>query len=90
MEQSLWNGGGPACLRLRGVMTDEELSACHQGVVFTDELHLKLRKWVKKYYVGNLIYENLFVPSFIKRCRTSLDELTDIMDLGKIYPFQKK
>ena len=90
LEQSLWNGGGPACLRLRVVMTEEELNACHQGVVFTDELHLKLRKWVTKYYVGNLIYEDLFTPSFTKRCRDALSELTDVMALGKIYPFQKK
>jgi succinylarginine dihydrolase len=90
LEQSLWNGGGPACLRLRVVMTDEELNACHQGVVFTDELYLELRKWVRKYYWGNLIYDDLFTPKFIKRCRASLNELTDIMDLGKIYPFQKK
>tara|TARA_Y100001933_G_scaffold69604_1_gene70647 strand:- start:678 stop:1946 length:1269 start_codon:yes stop_codon:yes gene_type:complete len=90
LEQSLWNGGGPACLRLRVVMTDEEFSALHSGIIFTDKLHLKLRKWVKKYYVGNLIYEDLFVPRYIKRCRDALSELTDILDLGSIYPFQLK
>lgn len=88
LEQSLWNGGGPACLRLRVTMTKSEFSALHPGVIFTDKLHLRLRKWVKKYYVGNLIYEDLFVPSFTKRCRTALDELTYILGLGNIYPFQ--
>ncbi len=88
LEQSLWNGGGPACLRLRVTMNETEFSALHPGVIFTDKLHLRLRKWVKKYYVGNLIYEDLFVPSFTKRCRCALDELTYILGLGKIYPFQ--
>ena len=90
LEQSLWNGGGPACLRLRVMMTNEEFSAIHSGIIFTDKLHLKLRNWVKKYYVGNLIYEDLFVPQYIKRCRDALSELTDILDLGSIYPFQLK
>ena len=88
LEQSLWNGGGPACLRLRVIMNKREFHALHPGVIFTDKLHLRLRKWVKKYYVGNLIYEDLFVPSYIKRCRDALDELTDILGLGNIYPFQ--
>ena len=90
LEQSLWNGGGPACLRLRVTMNEAEFSALHPGVIFTDKLHLRLRKWVKKYYVGNLVYEDLFVPSFIKRCRDALTELTDILELGSAYPFQLK
>ena len=90
LKQSLWNGGGPACLRLRVMMTNEEFSAIHSGIIFTDKLHLKLRNWIKKYYVGNLIYEDLFVPQYIKRCRDALSELTDILDLGSIYPFQLK
>jgi len=90
LEQSLWNGGGPACLRLRVTMTESEFSALHPGIIFTDKLHLQLRKWVRHYYVGNLIYEDLFVPSYIKRCRDALSELTDILDLGNIYPFQIK
>ena len=88
LEQSLWNGGGPACLRLRVTMTEPEYSALHPGVIFNDKLHLRLRKWVKQYYMGNLIYEDLFLPRYIKRCRTALDELTYILGLGKIYPFQ--
>ena len=79
LEQSLWNGGGPACLRLRATMTEAEFSALHPGIIFTDKLHLQLRKWVKQYYVGNLIYEDLFVPSYIKRCREALQELTNIL-----------
>ena len=90
LEQSLKNGGGPACLRLRVVMNEDEFSALHSGIIFTDKLHLKLRKWVKQYYVGNLIYDDLLVPSYIKRCRDALQELTDILGLGNIYPFQIK
>jgi succinylarginine dihydrolase len=90
LEQSLWNGGGPACLRLRVTMNEREFLALHPGVIFTDKLHLRLRTWVKKYYVENLIYEDLFVPKYIKQCRNALSELTDIFGLGDIYPSQTK
>ena len=36
VRQSMRNGGGPACLRLRVVLTEEEIAAAHQGV-FLDE-----------------------------------------------------
>ena len=90
LEQSLYNGGGPACLRLRVTMNEDEFSALHPGIIFTDKLHLRLRKWVNEYYMGNLIYEDLLVPSYIKRCRDALYELTDILDLGDLYQFQTK
>ena len=87
LEQSLYNGGGPACLRLRVSMTQDEFNSIHQGIIFTDELHLKLRKWVKKYYESNLIYDDLFIPAFILKCKRSLSELTEILDLEDLYPF---
>ncbi len=90
LEQSLHNGGGPACLRLRVTMNESEYSKMHNGVIFTNELHLKLRTWVNRYYVENLIYEDLLTPSYIKRCRDALSELTNILELGDIYPFQCK
>lgn len=89
LEQSLWNGGGPACLRLRVPMTDEEFSHLHTGVILTDGLYSDLRKWIQKYYVGNLIYDDLFVPSFILRCQDALESLTKLLDMNKLYDFQQ-
>ena len=90
LEQSLHNGGGPACLRLRVAMINSEYNSLHNGIKFTDTLHLRLRTWVKKYYETNLIYDDLFVPSYIKKCKLALNELTEILQLGNIYPFQFK
>src|SRR5439155_20462014 len=42
VRESMRNGGGPACLRLRVQLNDEELAATHQGVLFEDVLHAKL------------------------------------------------
>ncbi len=41
VKQSMRNGGGPACLRLRVVLSDEERRAINQGVVLTDALYEK-------------------------------------------------
>ena len=38
VRQSMRNGGGPACLRLRVVMTRDELASCHQGVILDEDL----------------------------------------------------
>ena len=67
-----------------------EFDSIHQGIIFTDELHLKLRKWVKKYYENNLIYDDLFVPAFILKCKDSLSELSRILNIDQMYPFQIK
>src|SRR5690606_28650226 len=45
VRQSMANGGGPACLRLRVVLTDEELSATNPAMRMTDELYARLTVW---------------------------------------------
>ena len=44
----------------------------------------------KKYYENNLIYDDLFVPFYIKKCRRAFGDLTRILKLGDIYPHQIK
>ena len=39
VNQSMKNGGGPACLRLRLQLTIEELASIHPGVLFSQELY---------------------------------------------------
>jgi succinylarginine dihydrolase len=50
LRQSMRNGGGPACLRLRVALTDAEAAAMHQGVVMTETLYHTLVAWVEKHY----------------------------------------
>lgn len=47
VKQSMRNGGGPACLRLRVVLNDDELRAINRGVLLTDELYARLTTWVE-------------------------------------------
>jgi succinylarginine dihydrolase len=89
VRQSMKNGGGPACLRLRVVLTEAELSLVRQGVLLTDDLYEKLVNWAEKQYREELHLDDLANPNLIMDCHSALDELTNILQLGSIYGFQK-
>lgn len=88
LKQSMQNGGGPACLRLRVVLTPEELKAVHPGVRFSEALYTELTGWVDRHYRDRVALEDLADPALLRETQTALDELTRILGLGSIYPFQ--
>jgi len=88
LRQSMANGGGPACLRLRVVMTQVEAEAINQSVIFDESLFERLDQWVDNHYRDQLDYQSLADPQLLVESRTALDELTEILNLGSIYPFQ--
>ncbi|MCM8530836.1 MAG: N-succinylarginine dihydrolase [Lentisphaeraceae bacterium] len=89
LKQSMSNGGGPACLRLRVAMNKEELENIHQGVILTDTLYLKVKQWIHKHYREELKPKDLGDPLLLNEILNALDELSQILMLGNIYPFQK-
>lgn len=89
VRQSMHNGGGPACLRLRVTLTDEELAATHPSVLFTDALHGQLKSWIEKHYRDELKADDLADPSLLNESRSALDDLTRILRLPPIYDFQR-
>ena len=89
VRQSMRNGGGPACLRLRVVLTEAELAATNPAMRMTDELHARLSIWAARWYRDSLTAADLADPALIDETRGALDELTDILELGDgFYPFQ--
>jgi succinylarginine dihydrolase len=88
VKQSMRNGGGPACLRLRVPLTDEELKAMNRGVILTDALYERLVTWVEAHYRDELTQQDLADPMLLDDNRKALDELTGILGLGSIYDFQ--
>ena len=90
LKQSMRNGGGPACLRLRVPLTEDELNAMHQGVVVDEALLQTLERWVDKYYRTELQANDLGDPSLLDESFSALEELTSILRLGPIYPFQRE
>jgi succinylarginine dihydrolase len=89
VRQSMRNGGGPACLRLRVVLTDDELRAVHPRVLLTDALYAELVRWVDAHYREELHPADLADPQLLEEGRGALDALTRLLDLGPIYPFQR-
>jgi succinylarginine dihydrolase len=88
LKQSMRNGGGPACLRLRIPINEVELRAMHQGVLVDNQLLDTLERWVLKHYRTQLSAVELADSSLVNESFYALDELTRILKLGSIYPFQ--
>jgi succinylarginine dihydrolase len=90
VRQSMKNGGGPACLRLRVVLTDEELAAANPAQRFDAGLHERLTGWATRHYRDCLAPADLADPKLLAESRAALDELTGILGLGSdFYPFQQ-
>lgn len=90
-RQSMRNGGGPACLRLRVLLSEQETRAINSitNVIFTNQLFSELESWINKHYRSHLYLDDLLDPLLINDSYTALDELTKILKLGSIYDFQK-
>ncbi len=88
LRQSMHNGGGPACLRFRVELTAAEMKAANPRCLLTPALYGELVAWVNKHYRDRLTIEDLGDIKFLNECRTALDELTQLLNLGSVYPFQ--
>jgi succinylarginine dihydrolase len=89
LQESMANGGGPACLRLRVVLNDAELAAVNPAVMMNDSLFIKLNAWVDRWYRDRLTLDDLADPLLLREGRDALNELTQLLDLGAVYPFQQ-
>nr|WP_070959484.1 N-succinylarginine dihydrolase [Hyphomonas sp. Mor2] len=84
VRQSMRNGGGPACLRLRVVMTPEERAACHQGVLLDEAKIDQLQEVVRRTYRDRLSAADLTDPSFVNECLTAREGLLKVLDLEQL------
>ena len=88
LKESMSNGGGPACLRLRVVLTEKEKESLPTGIFLTNENYTQLVDWVNRHYRESLAQKDLADPTLLVECRAALDELCVILGIGAIYPFQ--
>jgi succinylarginine dihydrolase len=79
LRQSMRNGGGPACLRLRVELTAEEWRATAPAFRFDAALHAKLRKWVERHYRDRLGPGDLRDPELPKECASAFYALDRLL-----------
>ena len=89
LRQSMQNGGGPACLRLRVALTAAERKAVPARIWLDERLHAELVAWVVRHYRDRLAPADLADPALLDESRRALDELSRLLRLGSVYPFQR-
>jgi succinylarginine dihydrolase len=89
VRQSMHNGGGPACLRLRVMLEEEERQAIAANIFLTDDLASQLSRWIDRHYRDRLVPKDLQDPTLVREVMAGLDDLTKILGLGSPYDFQK-
>ncbi|HEX6136755.1 MAG TPA: N-succinylarginine dihydrolase [Casimicrobiaceae bacterium] len=88
LRQSMRNGGGPACLRLRVPLTPAERQALRCSVVLDAALDAALDAWIRRHYRDRLAPPDLRDPALVDETHRALDELTHLLHLPAVYRFQ--
>jgi succinylarginine dihydrolase len=81
LRQSMNNGGGPACLRLRVVLTESQQAKIHQGVVLTERLAQELESWIEAHYRETIVPDDLRDPKLLDESFAALEALAPILQL---------
>ncbi len=89
IRQSMMNGGGPACLRLKVILNDEELESLNQNFLMNNDRLESIKSLIEREYRDMLYPDDLKDPNLLDESRRVLDELTQIFGTGSIYEFQK-
>ena len=79
LRQSMNNGGGPACLRLRVVVTAEELDALESTYRLDDAKAERLGNWIESHYRDKLRLVDLADPALADESRHALNELERLL-----------
>ena len=85
LRESMKNGGGPACLRLRVVLSQDQISSIAPRVMLDDSLYDNLVAWVNKHYRDRLSFEDLRDPLLLDELKAAASALEPILGLEGIY-----
>lgn len=87
VRQSMSNGGGPACLRLRVALSEDELQAVDQRFMATEPVLDNLEQWVSDFYREDLSPKDLMDPQFMAESMRTLKALEVVLGLEGYYAF---
>ncbi|MEM1106549.1 MAG: N-succinylarginine dihydrolase [Pseudomonadota bacterium] len=84
VRQSMRNGGGPACLRLRVVLTDEERGLVHPGVLLNGDKIDRLQEVVSLTYRDRLAPSDFADPDFAVEALEAYEAIVAALDLPSL------
>ncbi|MDG1907117.1 MAG: N-succinylarginine dihydrolase [Arenicella sp.] len=85
LRESMKNGGGPACLRLRVQLQQAELNGLGARVLIDDSLYEDLCDWVNTHYRDRLAYEDLTDPQLIDELKAAAIALEQVLGMSGLY-----
>lgn len=85
VRQSMSNGGGPACLRLRVVLSNEELAAVNPAFILDDQKIDRLQDWVRAHYRDKIAPNDLMDPALMVESLDALKALSELLEVGDLY-----
>ena len=89
IKQSMMNGGGPACLRLKVILNEDEIKKVNKNFILNNKRLQLIEDLIEREYRDELYPDDLKDPNLLDESRRVLDELTQIFSTGSIYEFQK-
>lgn len=89
VRESMRNGGGPACLRLRVVLSEDERAAANPNFLLDTDKIAALESWVQTHYRDRLSTDDLCDPDFMEEAFAALDALASLLGMGAFYEFQR-
>lgn len=84
VRQSMKNGGGPACLRLRVVLTPEELACVHSGVLLDEARIDALQEVVRAHYRDRLAPADLADPDFAVETLDAYEAIVHALEMPSL------
>ncbi len=84
VRQSMRNGGGPACLRLRVVMTEQERAAAHQPCLLNEAKIDKLADIVAQSYRDRVVPSDLADIEFARECWSAREQLLAALEMEEL------
>lgn len=84
VTESMDNGGGPACLRLRVLLNDLELKKVKDQIFFSPKLNEEFLYIANNYYETEFNIEKSFCEKFLKKSTEALDAIYYVLGLSDL------
>ncbi len=83
LKESMHNGGGPACLRLRVLLNEDQLASVRasSNVIVNKDALSKLEAWVEENYPDKVEPDNLADPNLYKLSKQAISKLEPLLGI---------